>query len=266
MEVSSKLSPPSWPGYGVLEKSQKTKSFISDFCNEIAQRILTMSQPISLPDDQVYSLRLYLEQLTEGEVVIENERDICNATCDYIQAALESLLAERLRSGEIKELNVLFLHHLPCAPLRTPWQTNSTDNAIDRKSAAELRVQTVRNLRDAGANLRIAYNATDYRQLAAQSAQSKMEINSYEWEKQQPLTRDYPLVKPIPEDLMGELYLFKDKAGNTYQIIAQETQRQNGSAMTKIWFTAMGNQREIDSRAVKMLMLLDQFINTRSIS
>jgi hypothetical protein len=266
MEISATLSPLSWQDYGLQEKNQMAKSFISKFYDEIAQRILAMNQLVNLPDGQAHSLRLFLEQLAEGEAVIEDKREVCNTVCDCMLAAFESLLAEKLKSGEVKELHVLFLHHLPCALLRTPWQANPTNNAIDKKSAAELRVQTIRNLRDAGANLRIAYNASDYQQLATQSDQSKMEVNSYEWEKQQPLTHDYPLVNFIPEELMGELYLFKDGRGNTYQIIAQQTQRQNSHEMAKecrkIWFTTVGNQREIDSRTIQMLLLLDQFVNT----
>jgi hypothetical protein len=226
---------------GPAEKVIRVRQqFITGFCHEVDGILSKDFGYVKLNEGQLLARKKFLEQMSQGVGVIEDQPDTCRAVCVSIQAAFENLLARKLKSGEIKDVGVLFLTPLPCTPLRNPLQTIDTSKEVTdwKKWTVDIRTQTVRNLRDAGAHLFIAYCEAEYQAHATKSEAAKVECENYalEREKHKSNMDDIPLSNPVSPELVGAIYVFSDQQGNTYTITTQGVQIQNhGETKKECW-------------------------------
>lgn len=253
---------------GPAEKTMRIQQqFIKGFCHDVDNILSKDFRYVKLNDEQLLARKNFLEQMAQGRGVIEDQPDTCRAVCVSIQAAFENLLAKKLKSGEIKDVGVLFLTPLPCTPLRNPLQAIDTSKEVAdwKKWTVDIRTQTVRNLRDAGAQLFISYCEAEYQAHATKSDAAKAECENYvsEREKNKSNVNDIPLSKPVPSELIGAIYVFSDPQGNTYTMATQGVQIQNHGETKKEcwkkWFGALQHHSHPEGDDHVRLMI--DFIN-----
>jgi hypothetical protein len=232
-------------------------NFIIEFCEDINEYLSTELNHININSEQEEVIKLFLEVLkNEGIAILRDSEEIGQEMCiSSIQTAIECLLLDKLNRGDITSLDIYFLNSLPCLPLRTPLPKDGANKEMESKECIEgIRAQTVRQLRENGANLNISYCSQDYKLLHA------AEFETYELEKQKPNTRDIPLATSILEKRQGNLYIFTDKKGNTYQILIQDRISQQDAEQEKKWkicFGAKGNNGKIDNRCRGIVQFID---------
>lgn len=229
---------------------QKKVVFVNRFFDEIQDDLNRHFNYVNFSDAQKAARTKFLDELKQGSAAIEGSGDTCNAVIFSIISAFEHMLTLKIACKEVQNTQMFCLANLPCRPLRTPLQEISWAKTADWKQwVLDMRAQTVRNLRDAGTSTTVAYSAANY--AAGQPEKDLIGLDIYELEKVKKNMIDLPLNKPIPEDLMGALYLFNDMNGNRYILATQGVQIKNpGEAPKechKIWFGTTGSEAGVRS-------------------
>ena len=251
---------PTVEGISSLEKIEQGKHFINQFCDELQEYVTNEFNYVNFDREQIHARGIFLEQMKEGVASIEDNPDKCRGVCVSIQAGIERLLKLKLEKKELTKLDVLFLTGLPCTPLRKDLQKVDPTKEIDwKKWTVDIRTQTVREIRDSGAAIKVSFCQAQYLALAETN---KSEFETYAREKEQPNTQDIPLSAPIPPDLIGALYTFTDKEGITYKLATQGIQFQHHGEtpkeLWKKWFGVAGAGFEIDKRSGEMEAFVNQ--------
>lgn len=232
---------------------EQSKAFIHNFCQEVQQITNSDYAYVVFTEEQIQQRTLFLNTLEqEGVAEIEGTADLCRGVCVSSQAAIEENIARKARSGEITDVNVYVITPLPCTPLRTARAViDSSQPAAWKDWTVQIRSQTYRDLREAGATTYAVYTASQY-------AANPSPV--YEAEKLEDRTVDCPIDQGIPKELIGALYTFKDSAGIAYIIATQGLQiQQHGEEPKdcwKKWFGAVGTNAAVDQRYAEMMALV----------
>jgi hypothetical protein len=193
-------------------KRFQQQNFMREFCNEIARYFEKSGEfaYVKFDDTQRANIQKFISQMTAGSAIIQDQSDICRATCTSIQAAFERILARKLKSGELKVVQVLFLNLLPCAPLRNTYKAIDATKSTEWKQwIVDIRTQTVRELRDAGAKLMISYSESHYQEFSAKN-ENEAECRVYALEKENENICEFPLQIEIAPEMRGTVYKFID--------------------------------------------------------
>jgi len=247
----------------IVVEAQQHQPFINDFCEAIGLYMNHHFNYVQFNEDQVEARKKFLEEMKTGVASIKGDSDLCRGVCVSIQAAIEGLLAQRLRSGELTQVTAYFLTGLPCTPLRTSQQNVDTHQKAEWKSwTVNVRTNTLRELRDGGAKIVVSYCKTEYQDFQ-KSPNNKEACTTYESEKSNTSIQDCPLNVQIPKDLIGAVYLFTDKQGTTtYQIATQGIQIQHHGEVPeedwKKWIGVQGTNSPVNQRCQEVLNFIEQ--------
>ncbi len=236
------------------------QNFIMTFCNEMKESLVKTLAYVNVPTDQRHIIENFLEDLKKGQASFENQEKFSRLVGIAIQITFENLLASKLESGEITSVEVFFLGQLPatsfCHSLKEPKNIN-----LDWEEwLLYQQNKTTRSLREAGASLRMVYSQSHYQ---TWSEMNKDLVEAYETEKKWTNFYDYPLSTTIPQELLGNFYIFKDKEGNRYQFLTKSvTPHGKELRQSNVWFESLeSNCSESYPYLIQTLMLLNQHID-----
>ncbi|EPP34829.1 hypothetical protein CP10139811_0483 [Chlamydia ibidis] len=189
---------------------------------------------------------------------------LCRSICVSLQGILESSLAKMLSLGQLESVDAIFLTPLPITPLRKHGATTNLSDRIFERSCQftlDLREITIRQLRDAGGKLIIAYSLDTYHLLkSCTDIGSQEQVSIWEKEKLHDNIMDIPLVTDIPKDIIGAIYIIKDRE-REYCIVMQAVQSK--STLThdtftwKIWLSQSNEKNPGTDQAIRMLAFIN---------
>ncbi|GAB4235986.1 MAG: hypothetical protein Tsb0021_15660 [Chlamydiales bacterium] len=225
------------------------------------------SHPVEgIPLDQVKSYILSLTQ--EGLAEMRGRDKECRSVCVTAQGGIEVALKQMLESGEVKEVSCIFLTPLPTTPLRKRGDTanlSSVPFEAARQYTLDRREFSLRELRDAGATVTVAYSREKYEELKKSSSEGDQEqVKIWEEEKQHPNVVDTPLDTLIPSELVGALYIIHHNEGLFY-LPTQGIQAHNASEATAIWRMWLSNGIFGPHEATLRACLMAHFIHSNSL-
>lgn len=198
-----------------------------------------------------------------GYAEVKGTDQECRSICVTAQGAIEEGLAKLLNSKEVNSVKAVFLTPLPTTPLRKEGVTEGLINvSFDsaRQYTLDMRENTLRNLREAGATIIAAYSAESYNDLKKNEV-NKKQIEVWEKECQHERVVDFSLNKKVPEDLVGALYIITDKEGKEYYLATQGIQAKDssqGEAIWKKWLTLKDSENEGAIRSNNMLYFIEE--------
>lgn len=243
--------PSSTSGIGETTSAPAQTQLIQNICQNVMDNLQhdVSNQFVNFNHDQLQDIES-LNQALQGIGYAERigEDLPCRITCVSWQGALEGALAFQISMGKIR-VKACYLTPDPCTPLRNSKQEFDSEKPLDPKTyTVNKRTQAVRALREAGAEIIIAYDAQKYQN------QPNM---TYEIEKVQDRIFDRPLNNQVPADLTGALYVIQDTQSHQITYIAtQGVQIQNAANVPnfhwKIWFSLAKSNLQTDNRIEAM--------------
>lgn len=163
----------------------------------------------------------------------------CRSICVTAQGAIEDALTQMLMSGEITSVKAFFLTPLPTTPLRKEGATQGLTKGFfeeARQYTLDKRENTVRELRDAGAVIMVAYSQESYEELKSKVDDgSTKQVSIWEKECKHDNVINMPLNIKVPKDLIGALYLIRDNNDNVFFLPTQGIQAADASEGKAVW-------------------------------
>jgi hypothetical protein len=237
----------------VVAERGSSLNTVSVICN-LASAIIDENVQVELSEENKNKIKNFLNKLSSGYAEVIDINLACREICVFAQAALEKGLVRMLNSRELKDVNVLFLTPLPCTPLRNPEALNSSELVSPAVYTVDERTRTVRQLRESGAKIFVAYSESDFNELSKSEEEKKQkEAATYNEEKTKERMIDCPLNDKISPDLVGALYQFKDVNDKVYYLATQGIQIQASTTGEEHWKKWLGDDQETLNRAQLMI-------------
>lgn len=160
----------------------------------------------------------------ETHLIAEDER--CRPIFVTFQAYLEEMLSRRLSSGELNDVKAYFLTPSPCTPLckkgHASFIPESVQNDPARLYTVEKREVTLRNLMSLNGQVVSAYPLPEYGGL--DKGAEALEIFEEVKNEYKDRLVDQKLAQAVPQDLVGAVYVFTDRCGESFTLTLQATQ------------------------------------------
>lgn len=213
-----------------------------------------------IPVDQVRTFATHL--FTNGYEEIRGSDAECRAVAVVVQGAIEQALAKMLHSGEIKDVNAVFLTPLPVTPLRKKGDTAGlTKQPFEegRKYTLDMRENTVRDLREAGATITAAYSKESLEALQNEEGSAE-QIAIWNQERAHPNVKEIPLKSTVEKEIVGALYVIIDKDNHSFYLPTQGIQARDasdGESVWKKWFTLVDAKNPGMERSEAMLSFIE---------
>lgn len=244
--------------------SEKTSLLMNKLQEIVLDCINNDKKLLTIQGLDVEKVRKFVSTLcNDGYAEMKGTDQECRTICVTAQGGIEEGLAKLLHSGEVKSVKAVFLTPLPTTPLRKEGVTEGLTNVFfdsARQYTLDMRENTLRNLRDAGATIIAAYSLESYEGLKKDDA-NKKQIEIWERESLHERVIDVPLNKSVPEDFVGALYLITDNEGKEFYLPTQGIQAKDspqGEAIWKKWLTLKDAENEGAERSKNMLHFINE--------
>jgi hypothetical protein len=208
--------------------------------------------------------KFIIELCDKGDAQIEGPDKECRFVYGTTQGAIEDALTKLLVFGEIQSVKTIILAPLPTTPLRKEGNTkNISKIPFDKpcQHTVDMREHTLRSLRSAGSPIIAAYSSLRFETWKKANLEgTKEQLKTWTKEKKHPLVIDMPLNVPVPQEMVGALYLITDKNGNHFYLPTSGVQPSDAGpdALWEMWLSDGNNSSVGTKRAQSMLLFIEQ--------
>lgn len=241
------------------ELSQEQIVFRYHFMEDILRLIMQDEQTYVAQKDHIKNIKVFTASLQKkGLATIEGEDKNCRPVAVTVQAAFEAFLSRELSAENVRKVKVLTLNPGPYTPFMKEGVTKGlTSEPFEhaRQHTLDYQEFTLKNLRDSGAKISVAYSKAKYEELKKNS-KTEAGIAIYDKEITNNLV-DTPLKENVPAKLVGTLYEFLDKKNGKWILVTREISTLEAKA--GVWKMRLA-PANVDSKAKKRADNMKAFV------
>lgn len=231
----------------VRRYSESETAFMKRLCDLAYAHI--KNDPLLPKDFDFHEAERYLSDIVRcGDGIKVGTDHLCRPVCVTVQGALEKVLADMKKSGDVIDLSAVYITPLPATPLRSSPIVPFVQENLGLQSAysVTLRQNTVREMRTNGGRVFCVYSLhrynTDLKSKALEQLENKdvdQEFNQlaiYLNELNHHNTFDIPLNRFDLGGYVGAIYCITTSENQKYYMITEGTQVQDaGKEGLKMW-------------------------------